>query len=62
MGDDGHHNQAGGNVLHVAESFHGTNASTNESAKDNEIQSHGDRWRQQGLDPDASKAPDFLNN
>src|SRR5690606_33810095 len=55
-----HHDQAGHNKIDVVIPTHLTYAPANQVAKNQEVQTDGDRRRNQRLQPDAGKAPDLF--
>ena len=62
VGDHRHHDDAGGDELHVAVAVHGSDSGTDEIAENHEIQRHRDGRRQQGLDPDPHVAMGLLDD
>src|SRR5919106_4374123 len=60
MGDDGHHDNPGCDILDVTETTHLAYPRSDQIAEDHEIQGHGDGRRQDRLDPDPGKAAHLL--
>ncbi len=59
VADDGHHDEAGGDVLHVVEAVHLPDALADEAAEDQEVERRGDGRRHQRLAPDAHDAAEL---
>src|SRR5919198_2454604 len=62
MGDDGHHNEPGRDILDVTETAHSAYPRSDQIAEDHEIQGHGDGGGQDRLDPDPGKASHLLDH
>ena len=56
IGDHRHHDQPGGDVLHVAEAVHLPDAPADEAPEDHEVERRGHGRRHQRLAPDADDA------
>src|SRR5690606_34233471 len=57
-----HHDQSRGDVLHVVIAVHAADAPADQAAEDDEVKRHGDRGRDDGLQPDADDANEFLGD
>ena len=58
--DNGHHDQAWRDVLHVIETVHNTDTATDQVAENDEVQGHRDGGRNNGLYPDAQHTRHLL--
>src|ERR1700723_694308 len=59
IGDHAHHDEAGGDELHVVVAAHLADPAADQAAEDDEVQGRGHGRRHDGLPPDAHDAAEF---